>query len=209
MDFEAVRGKKGFATAFLIADKSVFPTMCLLVSAQVSSSAIGSWTALKSALISLNLWDINVAWLIFNCSWNPETMWWILMSKERKKVTNSLIIRLLNTSAVPRKEWHALESRLTLQNRKLTEKEKRAIYIYSNYMYIVKNQKLERIPKITSNQPTIPIQSTSVAYSRAIYCRERQGRIYFHKLTLKGTSLCAELTSWRNPQFLKVSFSVT
>lgn len=62
VDFEAVRGKKGFATAFLIADKSVFPTMCLLVSAQVSSSAIGSWTALKSALVSLNLWDRNVAW---------------------------------------------------------------------------------------------------------------------------------------------------
>lgn len=56
------------------------------------------------------------------------------MSKERKKVTNSLIIRLLNRSAVPRKEWHALESRLTLQNRKLTEKEKRAIYIYCLYI---------------------------------------------------------------------------
>lgn len=60
---------------------------------------------------------------------------------------------------------------------------------------IVRNQKLEKIPKITSNQPTIPIRSTSVAYSRAIYCRGRQGRMYFHKLTLKGTSLCAELTS--------------
>lgn len=67
--------------------------------------------------------------------------------------------------------------------------------IYILTIYIVRNQKLEKIPKITSNQPTIPIRSTSVAYSRAIYCRERQGRIYFHKLTLKGTSLCAELTS--------------
>lgn len=55
MDFEAVGGKKGLATAFLIADKSIFSTMCLLVSAQVSGSAIGAWTALKGALVSLNL----------------------------------------------------------------------------------------------------------------------------------------------------------
>lgn len=57
MDFEAVGGKKGFATAFLIADKCVFPTMRLLVSAQVSGSAIGAWAALKGALVSLNLRD--------------------------------------------------------------------------------------------------------------------------------------------------------
>lgn len=57
MDFEAVGGKKGLATAFLVADKSVFPTMCLLVSAQVSGSAIGARTALKGALVSLNLRD--------------------------------------------------------------------------------------------------------------------------------------------------------
>lgn len=57
VDFEAVGGKKGFATAFLIADKGVFPTVCLLVSAQVSGSAIGARTALEGALVSLNLGD--------------------------------------------------------------------------------------------------------------------------------------------------------
>lgn len=57
MDFEAVGGKKGLATALLIADKSVFPTVCLLVSAQVSGGAIGARAALKGALVSLNLRD--------------------------------------------------------------------------------------------------------------------------------------------------------
>lgn len=57
VDFEAVGGKKGFATAFLIADKGVLPTVCLLVSAQVSGSAIGARTALEGALVSLNLGD--------------------------------------------------------------------------------------------------------------------------------------------------------
>lgn len=57
VDFEAVGGKKGLATAFLIADKSVFPTMGLLVSAQVSGSAVGAWTALKGALVPLHLRD--------------------------------------------------------------------------------------------------------------------------------------------------------
>lgn len=55
MDFETIGGKEGLATTFLIADKCVFPTMCLLMSAQIPSSAIGARAALKGALVSLNL----------------------------------------------------------------------------------------------------------------------------------------------------------
>lgn len=55
VDFEAVGGKKGLATALLIADKSVLPAVSLLVSAQVAGSAVGAWAALKGALISLHL----------------------------------------------------------------------------------------------------------------------------------------------------------
>lgn len=57
VDFEAVGGKKGLAAAFLIADKSVFPTVRLLVSAQVPGSAVGARTALEGALVSLHLRD--------------------------------------------------------------------------------------------------------------------------------------------------------
>lgn len=57
MDFEAVGGEEGLATALLVADEGVLPTVGFLVRAQVASSAVGAGTALKGALVALNLRD--------------------------------------------------------------------------------------------------------------------------------------------------------
>lgn len=55
MDLQAVGCEKGFAAALLVAHKRVFPTVRLLMRAQVSRRAVGARTALEHALVSLHL----------------------------------------------------------------------------------------------------------------------------------------------------------
>lgn len=57
VDFEAVGGEEGLATALLVADEGVLAPVRLLVRAQVASGAVGAGTALKGALVALHLKD--------------------------------------------------------------------------------------------------------------------------------------------------------
>lgn len=55
VDFEAVGGQESLSTAFLVTHKGVFPSVRLLVGAQVACGAVGTRTALKCALVAFHL----------------------------------------------------------------------------------------------------------------------------------------------------------